>query len=98
VEVEYSILYCLNTVEEFSIGIMNTKSKTHLAMSSIKKPFVELIETLAIPLYVRIGVMDDKFSYTAKLYQIWKKEIGYIPKTNDERMELLNQRVASYKK
>jgi hypothetical protein len=60
---EKSIRSCLNAAEEFAIGVLNTTSQDHIATSSIRKPFVQIVEQLAIPLYYQIGVAEDRFSY-----------------------------------
>lgn len=78
---------CLNAAEEFAIGILNSSSQNHPVVSSIKKPFIETLEMCAVPLYLYIGLMGDKFESSAKLYRLWKRDIGYLPQTEGERLE-----------
>src|SRR5258708_26113120 len=65
---ERKLRECLNCIEEFSIAIVNSDSGSHPAVSSIKKPYIEIIELLALPLYFYIGQADDDFSYTSQLF------------------------------
>jgi len=98
IELEKIIRSCLNETEEFSIGVLNTNSQDHPAVSSIKKPFVEGVETFTVPLYYHIGVLNDKFEYTSSLYKIWKEEVGYLPYTERERAERYNEVMKLYRK
>lgn len=95
-EFESLVLSCLNSIEEFSIGILNTKSADHKAVASIKKPFVEMVEELSVPLYFQIGENADQFSYTSDLYQRWKKEIGFIPQDKEDRIDRYEERKRLY--
>jgi len=88
----------LNSAEEFSIGILNSNSQKHIAVSSIKKPFVQFVEELGVPLYYYIGLLDDGFPYTAELYRLWKKDIGFLPRTLDDKAEVLRERGLKYQK
>jgi hypothetical protein len=96
-EIEETIRSTLNTLEEFSISIINSNSQYHVAVSSIKKPFVEMVETLAIPLYYHIGITADKFSYLSELYRCWKKEVGFIPNTQKDVEERYKERKEKWK-
>lgn len=95
---ESKIVACLNSLEEFSIGILNTKSQDHNAVLSTKKPFVEIVEVLAIPLYFQIGIMADNFVYLSELYRFWKKDVGFCPQSKEDRDERYTQRARQFKK
>lgn len=93
---EEAIRSCLNAAEEFSIAILNSDSQDHEAIASIRKPYVEIIEQFAIPLYYYIGVMNDKFSYTSRLYKHWKEQVGFIPRDADDIKDRYEERKKSY--
>lgn len=86
-DIESKVISCLNAAEEFSIGILNSNSQDHKAVTSIKKPFVEIVEVLAIPLYSQIGITENNFLYLSKLYRIWKGEVGFCAQNQDDRLE-----------
>jgi hypothetical protein len=57
-----------------------------------------MIEILAVPLYYRIGMMGDEFSYTSRLYGVWKNEIKFLPKSDADRLERLKEKETLYNK
>jgi len=90
------VLDCLNASEEFAIGIINSNSQNHPAVVSIKRPYIQIIEEFAVPLYFRIGVMNDGFPYVSKLYRHWKKEVGFIAYDKGDRLEDYNERLKKH--
>ena len=98
IEMERQVRSCLNALEEFAIGIINSKSENHPAAASVKKPLVEAVEIFTVPLYSFIGVRDDSFRYLSELYRHWKKEIRFIPVTPDEKEERTKERSKKYSK
>jgi hypothetical protein len=96
-EIDVVVRANLNSAEEFAIGILNSNSQQHVAVSSIKKPFVQLIDEIAVPLYYYIGLHNDGFPYISQLYQYWKKDVGFIPRTEDDKREVLKERESKYK-
>ena len=97
-KLESMIISCMNSIEEFSIGILNTNSQNHEAVSSVRKPFIEIVEQLAVPLYFHIGITADKFSYLSELYINWKKDIGFLPQTKEDRLDKFKEREKIYKR
>ena len=95
---EEKIRSTLNSSEEFAIGILNSNSQNHVAVSSIKKPFIQIVEEYAVPLYFYIGVMDDKFLYLSELYRHWKKEVGFIPRVKEDIIDRYKEREKIYKR
>ncbi len=95
---EIKIRSCLNAAEEFSIGVINTSSHIHKAVYSIRKPFIQIVEQLAIPLFYYIGITNDGFPYLTELYRCWKKEVGFIPDTQQEMIKQLEEKNKQYNK
>ncbi len=95
---EDTILFCLNALEEFSIGILNSNAQNHRAVTSIRKPFIEMVELLAIPLYFRIAIFEDSFVYLSDLYAQWKEKIGFVPQTKEDREKRFSERRAQFRK
>jgi len=57
-----------------------------------------MVEGLAVPVYFHIGITADKFSYLSKLYEYWKKDVGFIPRSQDEVSDRYKERQQKFKK
>jgi len=97
-ELERLVRSCLNSSEEFAIGVINNRFENHIATTSVRKPFVEMVERLAVPLYFHIGILDDGFPFLSKLYGVWKKEVGFIPMSGEEKDKKYEERKKSFLK
>jgi hypothetical protein len=96
-KLENMIRSCLNSTEEFAIGILNSNSQNHKAVVSIKKPFIEIVEQFAVPLYFCIGITNDGFPHLSKLYKYWKNDVGYVPFSENDRLDMFKERAKEYK-
>lgn len=96
-KLENMIRSCLNSTEEFAIGILNSNSQDHKAVVSIKKPFIEIVEQFAVPLYFCIGITNDGFPYLSKLYKYWKNDVGYVPIGESDRLDTFEERAKKYR-
>ena len=79
----------LNALEEMALKVYNLNISNHLALSSIKAPFVELMERHAVVLLEQRQIITGLPSYGSalNLYQEWKG--GVDRRTPPERLKEL---------
>jgi hypothetical protein len=97
-EFDVAVTNVLNSIEEFAIGIVCTGSTNHEATESIRKPFVEIVEYLAIPIYYHIGFFNNDFHYISELFDDWKKKIGFVPHDVQDYKSFFNEKMKIYRK
>ncbi len=87
------IIDMLNMLEELSAKILLPENSEHEAYKAIHYPFIEVVETNAIMLYVLKNFYQRNFPHVVRLYQVWKPLAPRALMTEEDRINLNKEEI-----